>query len=273
MQRQNIHPPVGKHLSIMYHMQAAVLQDGEHLLNREHVDGVPGPGLVFGKLGSEIKTNVSSDLSTKNFCVQREFLFRRFNDVSISENTLLDLISEEKHQLRPALLMGIFFEGLLSFQLARQTSNETRTKWITKGAAVLENMQCWTKHCPWNFQNKMLLLEAEKMYTLGKFDQAEELYTRSIQSALDHKFIHEVAIASENAGDFFYERHFLSKSVAFYKYSIKCYKEWGALAVARRVESGMQSKFGAGIAQFESEDSLETILSRSKYLSKKRLEI
>jgi len=269
MQRKDIKPAVGRSNSILYHLHAVVLQDGEHRLNEEYVDGVPGLGHVDDKMDTTVS------LLIKNLCVQRAFLFRRFDDISFGTNNILDLISKEKHQLRPILLLGIFFEGLASFQLARRTSDETKTKWIGKGVSALVKMQCWTNHCQWNFENKMLLLEAEKMYTLGQFDQAEELYTRSIRSAHDHKFIHEVAIASEIAGDLFYERRVLSKSVALYKYSIKCYKEWGALAVARRVESDVQRKFGSGIAQFESiEDSPESILvpQQQQESSKKRLE-
>merc|ERR1712194_364374 len=252
---------------------------GESRLRDKFVDGLPGMREIMEgteevvEKGGKLDTTVS--LLFKNFHVQRAFLFRQFGDISFGNNNLSNIISKEKHQLRPILLLGIFFEGLASFQLARRTSDETKTKWIGKGVSALVKMQCWTNHCQWNFENKMLLLEAEKMYTLGQFDQAEELYTRSIRSAHDHKFIHEVAIASEIAGDLFYERRVLSKSVALYKYSIKCYKEWGALAVARRVESDVQRKFGSGIAQFESiEDSPESILvpQQQQESSKKRLE-
>merc|ERR1712216_16786 len=143
----------------------------------------------------------------------------------------------------------------MGFQLARQTSNETKNKWISKGLSALTTMQCWANHCSWNFENKMLLLEAEKMHTLGQYDPAAELYYKSIISANDHKFIHEVAISSESAGDFFYERHDFPKSLALYKHSMKCYKEWGAFAVARRVENSVQSKTNdLDIAQLQSVD-------------------
>merc|ERR1711957_178991 len=107
-------------------------------------------------------------LLIKIFHVQRVFLFRRFDDISLGNINISDIISKENHQLKPVLLMGIFYEGLVSFQLARQTSDETKTRWVEIGESALVKMKCWTTHSPWNFENKMLLLEAEKMYILGQ---------------------------------------------------------------------------------------------------------
>ena len=75
---------------------------------------------------------------------------------------------------------------------------------------------------------------------LGK----QSRYISSIRSAKEHKFIHEEAIASELAALFFYERGLRSKSQSFFMHSVKCYEKWGALAVARRVESDMVRRFG-----------------------------
>ena len=201
---------------LLYHRHVAILQDGESHLYDECVDGVPGLGII-----PEAKRDVNLSLLIKNYHIQRAFLFRRFDGISFSDSNLLDVLSEEKHQLRIPFLNAVFFEGLLSFQLARQTSNETQIKWIEKGVSVLANMQCWASHCAWNFQNKMLLLKAENMYTVGQHDKAAELYTKSIRSAHYHKFIHEAAIASENAADFYFARHIFPKSVALYQHSIK----------------------------------------------------
>ena len=92
----------------------------------------------------------------------------------------------------------------------------------------------------------MVLLEAEKMYTMGNFDQATLLYERAIRLAHDHKFINDEAIACELAGTFFCERGLNdTKAEALLLHSVQCYKTWGALAVARRVETYIAGKFGA----------------------------
>ena len=83
------------------------------------------------------------------------------------------------------------------------------------------------------------------MHTLGNYDAAKPLYISSIRSACEHKFIHEEAIASELAGDFFNERGSHLESYALYMHSIKCFSEWGALAVAMRVQSSVETRFGS----------------------------
>ena len=99
---------------------------------------------------------------------------------------ILSDILENKHQLRPNLLFGIFFEGLASFLLARQTTRDSeRSRWIEKGEKVLTKIRYWSEHSSWNWEDKMVLLEAEKMYTMGNFDQAALLYEKAIRLGCD----------------------------------------------------------------------------------------
>ena len=91
----------------------------------------------------------------------------------------------------------------------------------------------------------MVLLEAEKMYTMGNFDQAALLYERAIRLAHEHKFINHEAIASELAGIFFCDRGLRVSAEALLLHSVQCYKMWGALAVAKRVETFIANKYGA----------------------------
>ena len=192
----------------------------------------------------------------------RAFLFCQLDDKSLDIN-VLGTILEEKHPLRPGTLLGIFVEGLACFQLARQTKDDERSEWMEeKGETVLEKMKLWSEHSSWNFENKMLLLEAEQMHTLGDFDSAASFYERSVRSAREHKFIHEEAIASELAGIFFLEGGRREKS----------YKTWGALAVAKRVETFIVGKFGSVVMQVApSQDTFDCLFESSgEDASKKR---
>ena len=117
----------------------------------------------------------------------------------------------------------------------------------------------------------MLLLDAEKMYILGEFDRAESLYVSSIRSANENIFLHEEAIASELAGEFFYERGFRQKSSELLLHAQKCYERWGAFAVARRVETCIESKFGLDYAQLGPiDDILQSFVSSEDGSSNKR---
>ena len=98
----------------------------------------------------------------------------------------------------------------------------------------------------------MVLLEAEKMFTIGNCDQAALLYERALRSAHEHKFINDEAIASELAGIFFCEERLHGvKAEALLLHSVQCYKTWGALAVAKRVETFIVSKFVADCSSLD----------------------
>ena len=169
-------------------------------------------------------------------------------------------------------VLGLFFEGLASFLLARQTTrdSEQRASWIEKGENVLTKMKYWSEHSSWNWESKMVLLEAEKMYTIGSFDQALLFYERAIRSAHEHKFVNDEAIASELAGIFFCERGLNDvKTEALLLHSVHCYKTWGALAVAKRVETFIASKFGSDCMHCVQQWPLSVILA-SVFASNKK---
>ena len=118
----------------------------------------------------------------------------------------------------------------------------------------------------------MVLLEAEKMYTVGNFDQAALLYERAIRLAHEHKFINDEAIASELAGIFFFERGLNDmKGEAHLLHSVQSYKTWGALAVARRVETYIANKYGLDSVQRKPDSEiLASVLASQDDSSKKR---
>ena len=172
----------------------------------------------------------------------RVFLFRHTNEMEDIPD-ILNFALERRALPQPVLLVGIFHEGLVSFHMARQSNN---IKWRSKGEDSLERMIYWSQFCQWNFLNKALLLEAEKMYFMGDFERASKLYDEAIATSHSHKFIHEEAIASELAGHFYYERKgFQEEALGFFAHSVRCYEEWGAKAVASRVEKFVRNSFAS----------------------------
>ena len=141
-----------------------------------------------------------------------------------------------------------------------------------RGENAVMQMREWSTHSDWNFKNKLLLVEAELHYTQKDFDKAATCYEASVKAAREHKFIHEEAIASELAGIFFLEIGLCQKAKSFYLHSIECFKKWGAFAVARRVETSIQSKFGLGLMQLEPivDSYLSSAFASKEGSSKKR---
>eukprot|EP00581_Thalassiosira_minuscula_P027952 CAMPEP_0183753736 /NCGR_PEP_ID=MMETSP0739-20130205/3132_1 /TAXON_ID=385413 /ORGANISM="Thalassiosira miniscula, Strain CCMP1093" /LENGTH=176 /DNA_ID=CAMNT_0025990281 /DNA_START=423 /DNA_END=953 /DNA_ORIENTATION=- len=162
-------------------------------------------------------------------------------------------------------IMILFYWQTVALSEGLRTLEEERHE------SVLARMRVYNEHSTWNFENKMLLLEAERMYVLGHLDHAEYFYTQSILSAHKHKFIHEEAIASDLLGEFLYERGIVEKSKSVLLHSIKCYKKWGAFAVARRVEASIQSKFSSDWGQHVGcSDLFTSVVEPDAIFSRKR---
>jgi hypothetical protein len=247
--------------------QIMVLKEGLHMAGVAHVERFPtedgilteGTGPFFLVLG-------------KVFHLSRAFLFRKMDEASRNID-ISEAFAESYHQLNPHFLFGFLFEGLLSFLLARQSSDRIESaNWIERGQSVLAKMRCLSDHSLWNWENKTLLLEAECMHTKGEFDRAGSFYDNAIRSAHEHKFIHEEAIASELAGIFYYERGIRQKSYTCLVHSVECYAKWGAHAVARRVETVIGEYFGTVNDQVVSsaDISLENLIPKSQRSRKKR---
>ena len=265
MQSRNGRVFIGGSILLIY--QARVLKDGLCALDAKSSNNIPTE--------KEAVELFSSPLFLTNYkihCLVRAYLFRRLDDVkSLDIVDVSDDIERNKHHLRGFFLFGIFFEGLASFLLARQTARDSeRSRWIEKGEKVLTKMKYWSEHSSWNWEDKMVLLQAEKLYTMGNFDQeASLLYEKAIRLAHDHKFMNCEAIASELAGVFFCERGLSGEALMLH--SVQCYKTWGALAVARRVETFIVSKFGAECSSLDqSIDILKGILVVPKDDSSKK---
>ncbi len=247
--------------------QVMVLKEGLNMSGVAHVDNM----LSEEEILADARSGPSVFAHGKLHHLTRAFLFRHI-DVSRQHFSTFQTNAESFNQLNSNFLFGYFFEGLASFQLARQSSDEESAKWIEKGQVVLAKILCRKEHSLWNWENKVLLLEAENMYTKGDVDRAGPLYDDAIQSARDHKFVHEEAIASELAGIFYYEGGFRQKSYSYLAHSVKSYEEWGAHAVARRVETDMRGYFGTDIDQLgtSADASLGHILAPSLRYEKKR---
>ena len=269
MQSQNRHLLGG---SILLFHQARVLKEGLIALDIEPPNNIPTE--------KEALEQFSSPLFLSNYKIHqlvRAYLLHRLDDLqSLDMVNISDDIAQKKHPLRPLFLFGIFYEGLASFLLARQTTRESeRSRWIEKGENVLTKIRFWNEHSSWNWESKKVLLEAERMHTLmGSSDQASLLYEKAIRSAREHKFINNEAIASELAGMYFCQQGLHVECLGLLLHSIQSYKTWGATAVAKRVETFITNKYESFCLQQKPNSvMLERIMSLSSGDSSKKRDI
>jgi len=249
-------------LVLMLHSLVVSLKEGLGVLDLDHINSIPterGPDPSSWKLGVRLSPQIIQLI--------KAFLFRQMDAIFLYVD-ISERIARNKQTLCPDYLFGMFFEGLASFYLARESTHEAET-WITKGEAVLARMRNLSKHSSWNWENKVLLLEAECMYTLN-VDGAAKYYARAIQSAHEHKFVHEEAISSELAGIFYCNKNLCRKALQLLLHSVRKYEEWGAFAVARRVISFIENRYGSDVTQRTDNHAFEHIYTSQQGLSKKR---
>ena len=128
-------------------------------------------------------------------------------------------------QVKFIFIYRMFYSGLVAFNLFRETQDQY---WMNLGKDTISQMETWMNECKWNFENKLLLLNAEYHFSIGDFDKATEEYRLSTFSAHAHRFFHEEAIANELAGYFQSERGRKGASISLMKQAKECYLTWGA---------------------------------------------
>lgn len=157
------------------------------------------------------------------------YFFRRYDEVA-----------EMAEQYRSRKLMRFldvyveFFEGLSALQLAQRRDNHEQ-KWIQTAERAISSFKTWENHCSWNYENKLLLLEAEMLRAKGQVGSAEEKYKTSIASAQKHRFDHEAGMAMELAGEFYKEQGRNLDAKTQFIGARDCYERWGATALVKQL--------------------------------------
>jgi predicted ATPase/tRNA A-37 threonylcarbamoyl transferase component Bud32 len=91
------------------------------------------------------------------------------------------------------------------------------------------------KHASINFQNKVLLIQAEIQRVKGKHEKALKLYDEAFQESIKNKFPNEAALACEIASKFCFSKNNIEKGKVFLNNAIKFYQIWGATAMVSKL--------------------------------------
>ena len=119
-------------------------------------------------------------------------------------------------------------------------------------------MKIWAEHCPDNFQHKYLLVEAEKSRMLGKdVGTVLSLYEQAIQSAKEHHYPNNEALAHELTAGFWLSRGNESYAKIHLNEARYAYQLWGATAKVNDLEAQYSELLSQQIAP-----SMEAITAR-----------
>ncbi|EJK67626.1 hypothetical protein THAOC_11316 [Thalassiosira oceanica] len=225
-----------KQAVVVYRQTAAFIGDVEGEEER------PGNFPSWDDLMTHPERSANIDFS---FYIQAHLYMRIFiltrDFTNLPNEGLLVRLTRKQTPMRPILWVGVFFEGLVSFHLARLLDD---SDYYQQGEAALAFISKWRNSCnnKCNFENKYMVLEAMRL-DLKDPDQAEDFYLKAVKSSKENRFVHEEGIASELSGDFYHRRGNIAKSYSFYRNAMECYGTWGANAVTQRLKEDVLEKF------------------------------
>ncbi len=170
--------------------------------------------------------------------LMRSYVFKKHDEMATNAN-LFHEMANSRRLVRFFFLIGTFYEGLISFSMARR--NPENRHWMERGEAALETLRQWSSLCMHNFENKVLLLTAERNFAIGGecASSTASLYRDSISSAKRHKFVNEEAIACELAASFLLNNNDTETAMSLLRKARNLYQTWGASALVEIIESKM----------------------------------
>jgi predicted ATPase/signal transduction histidine kinase len=130
----------------------------------------------------------------------------------------------------------IFYVALARAAQYDSASSEEKVRSRETLAAYHNQIVVWTENCPENFGNRAALVAAEIARIEGRELDAESLYEKAIQSAREHGFVQNEAIAHEVAARFYSARGFETIAHAYLRNARYCYLRWGALGKVRQID-------------------------------------
>lgn len=128
------------------------------------------------------------------------------------------------------------YNALARLAIYSSVEKDKQKQYLRKINSSSRKIKKWTKHCPWNFQNKFYLIEAERARVFGQDSKAMEYYNKSIELAKENGFIQEEAMANELAGKFYLERKLAQVGEVYLRNAHYCYFKWGAQNKAKAME-------------------------------------
>jgi len=208
------------------------------LLNKMLVEDLTGnPAGDFPDFGGVIRDEDSLLIhadARKNLLLMEAIHVKRFNSAFwmgdyTKANKCSEAILALPRVLKIQLVFHTFYTGLIAFEMHRDGGGKEQ---LAKGKDVLDKMKIWSKCSTSNFDNKLLLLEAECHASMCDIKAAKVAFEASGRSARDHGLIHEQGLACELYGKFLTSIVEADEALRWFKCAHTCYIQWGAAAKA-----------------------------------------
>jgi len=136
-----------------------------------------------------------------------------------------------------ALAIFHFYDSLTRLAVYPSLPQREQDTVLTKVAANQDKMWKWAHHAPMNYLHKFYLVEAERARVSGKGGDAREFYDKAIALAYENKYLNEVALAYELAGQFYQAKGQTKFAQVCLFDAHYAYQQWGATAKVKNLEA------------------------------------
>jgi PAS domain S-box-containing protein len=153
----------------------------------------------------------------------------------------LGAIDKAKPQLSSSsalihVLDYVYYSALTLAACFENASAEEQQGWRELLTAHSEQLREWAENYPPTFADKHALVLAEIARLEGRDPDAMRLYEQAIQSAREHGFVQNEALAHEIAARFYSARGFETIAQTYLRNARSCYDRWGALGKVRQLD-------------------------------------
>jgi predicted ATPase/signal transduction histidine kinase len=123
-----------------------------------------------------------------------------------------------------------FYVALIRLAACATSSQAEREEHLAEVAQLLAKLKFWAENCPENIEHKYLLVRAEQARLEGRIVEAMTLYEQAIQSAEEHGYINNQALANELYAKFWLAQGRSKIAQLYMKEALHLYQNWGATA-------------------------------------------
>jgi PAS domain S-box-containing protein len=173
------------------------------------------------------------------------------------------------------LLDYFYYAALTVAALYEKASADEQTRWHDLLSAHREQLREWAENYPPTFGDKHALVSAEIARLEGRVLDAMQLYELAIQSAREHGFVQNEALAHEVAAQLYLARGLETIGHAYLRGARSGYERWGAPGKVKQLDeryphlheertpTSLTATIGTSVGQLD----LETVVKASQALS------
>lgn len=127
-------------------------------------------------------------------------------------------------------LFVLFQSGLMYAAAYPHQTEAERVHSEAKIEQAISLLRAAAQHCPENYQHTASLLQAEWYRVQGISEQTRVLYEKAIESAREHEFLNDEALACELLGKYYREQNAPFLAEAYLTRALRLYERMGATA-------------------------------------------